>query len=675
MLPAVRRSISANVGGRTLARRQCSRSSSARRVRVRLCLRSASLLLPLALALLWTPASSAATPARTSASHAAPTRAAARRENAAATHAYLLATLRLEETELANASRSSALLEETAGHIASECPGVLAGAPPIEKELSLSSLRTQTPISPRVQGEQHRQSTQREDLKLELSIALEDARSQPNREAIAALISSLTPLTFTNPAITLLVHVTVAGARAELELPTPNVCADMRAWVASGFKTLSPASKEIASHTEALLEDAFGLIAFAAQEHLESITDIFGRYENSTDRTLARRGEALGAELRSSRATTKSTLKNLEATVGLPAPKPQKKLLPSPKKPPVIARGRTIAGGKFVVRAERRSHRPDPVGCSAFITVEEPARPEGILELLTSGAGTGRCVSRSHVQAEPAVHCSSGLLIIEANLLPEARSVRLLLSNGQTVTSPAILVPARLGGPAGLYYQAVRGPSPIPVSVTELNADGEALTTLKLPAVVECTKRLMKPLPKGTVILAHGSLPLGPSFTIRGEGYRELGAAHFKLRLSRNPEASEGFLFASNGASAFENGVEGPEINGGVFNPNTQALGSEGIAFASQASAGCQPQPYAIVYGVLKAARDTVLARVAGALVPLREVAIPRRLHAGGALAYGAFSPLPTELLVRNPSGKTISTRDLGEAATSSVETCEGEAE
>jgi hypothetical protein len=57
------------------------------------------------------------------------------------------------------------------------------------------------------------------------------------------------------------------------------------------------------------------------------------------------------------------------------------------------------------------------------------------------------------------------------------------------------------------------------------------------------------------------------------------------------------------------------------------------------------------------------------------EVAIPARLHAGGVLVYGAFTPLPTELLVRNQSGRIVDRKKLSEAAKSDTETCEGEAE
>jgi hypothetical protein len=66
---------------------------------------------------------------------------------------------------------------------------------------------------------------------------------------------------------------------------------------------------------------------------------------------------------------------------------------------------------------------------------------------------------------------------------------------------------------------------------------------------------------------------------------------------------------------------------------------------------------------------------VSGKLVPLRTVAIPAHLHAGGVLAYGAFSPLPTELVIRNAHGGILATEDLSETAKAATETCEGEAE
>jgi hypothetical protein len=611
------------------------------------------MLMLLAVALLWAPASIAATPERES--------AATRAANAAATNAYLLATVRLQETEVRNLAQSKAAIEAAGARVAGECPGALAGAPPAEQELGSVGSTSQNPMSPRAKGEEHRESSQRSDLKLELSLALSDAEGEANREAIAAFPPALAQLKWSNPLITALFHVVAALAQTELEMPAPNVCADIGAWVSSGYKTLNATSKEINRRLGASIKDVFELIAIAAQSHLKSISELLAPYEDASDRALARHSQTLAGELHTLSVTQAAALKHLEVAVGLPAPKPLKKLIHKEKKPPVVARGKTAAGGRFVVRARRLRHRrgAPALACTAEITIEEPSRSPLSLSQLFSGEGTGRCLSRSHVEPEPAVHCDAGLLTVEANLLPATRSVRLLLSDQRTITSPAIRVPARLGGPVGLYYQVVRGPSPIPVSLTELGAQGETLAVVKLAPVVECTKHPRKYLHDGIIRLIHEAAPQIPAFTIRAVSYRELGVPHFELSLEIENES----LFGESGASAIAQTVE-------------EGFGRRGTrAFKPQASAGCQPQPYAIVYGLLKAPGDSVLALVSGKLVALRKLAIPAHLHAGGVLAYGTFSPLPTELVVRNASGATIGRENLSRAATEATETCEGEAE
>jgi hypothetical protein len=591
----------------------------------------------------------------------APASVAATSEDAASTHAYLTAIVNHDEAELANLPQSVAATKAVATRISGECPGILTGAPPHGESFVFGLIGPEAGASPspRAIGEQSRQSRQRGDLELELAFALNDPQTQSDREATEVLIRALTPLKWSNPKITFLLRLSIAAGQEQLDFPAPPVCADMKAWVASGYATLSPTSKEIASRAEQLLKRALELLALSEQAHIQPLPKVLAPYENASDRALARRAEALARRLSKGTETLAAIEKSLKATVGLPTPKAPK-VEPPKRKPPVIARGRTAAGGKFVVRAERLSRSLRRAGCTTDVTITEPSRPqEGLIEVLSTGGGTGRCLSRSHVQPEQAVHCNSGLLTIEADLLPTARSVVLQLSDNRTITSPAIRVPARLGGPAGLYYQVVRGPSPIPMSLTELDAQGRTLAVLKLPTVVECTKNPVKYFPGGIVRLAHASLPQGPSFTIRGERYRELGTVHFELKLE---VSSEEMLFGG-GSGDFGGSVE-------------QGVSPyEGRAFEPKTSSGCQPRPYAIVYGLLKAPRDTVLARVSGTLVSLRKLPIPEHLHAGGVLAYGAFSPLPTELLIRSAHGRTIARQNLSQAAQSNTETCEGEAE
>jgi hypothetical protein len=591
-----------------------------------------------------------------------PASAMARSEDVSATHAFLLATSHYEEAELSNLPQTIEAREAVAARISGECPGILTNAPPHEEVFGFGLVGpksigpvSQGPSRARAEGERHRQSRQLSDLKDELSFALDDSRTQPDREAVVALIGALTPLKWRNPEITLLVQTIAATAKEELESPAPPVCADMRSWVASGYKTLTPVSREIESRSEALLKHSFEIVALAEQTPIQPFTLVIVPHENASEKALARHMEALKRQLQKESDTQAGVLRRLQAAVGLPAAKLPKPKLPT-KRPVVIGRGQTAAGGSFMATAERSSRVSRGVGCSVFVTLTEPSRPAaGLLETL-SNEGTGRCLSRSHVDPEPVVRCRSGLLTVEANLQAKTRSVRLLLSDGETITSPAILVPARLGGPAGLYYQVVRGPSPIPVSLTELDAQGATLSVLKLPAIVECTKNPVKYLPDGIVGLVHESPPQMPAFTIRAESYRKLGSAHFELKLKESNEE----LILGQGGGSIEADITVPR-GWRVFQP--------------QASSGCQPQPYVIIYGLLKAPGDSVLARVSGTLVPLRKVVIPAHLHAGGVLAYGELSPLPTELLVRDASGRTIDRANLADPAKTDTETCEGEAE
>lgn len=590
-----------------------------------------------------------------------PAAAAVAPKDRAATHAYLLASNAWTEAQLANLAQSSAAMEATASRIADECPGVLTGAPPPEEKIGSFKLGTLVRQSGRVIGEHQRESSQRSELQLELTIALSDSQIGPDRAAAEAFSSAVKPLRWSSPIITALVQIIASESQGELGVPTPNVCADMSSWVSSGYKTLSAGSKAFGAQTAALVKQAFELFALALSGALPSSPNFLSKYENAPDRALAHHTEALDARLQKASKAQSEVLKRLERTVGLPAPKTFKPLFPR-KKPKTIARGRTAAGTNFVVLATPPSKKLRNARCTTEVSITESSRPTGGLLSILSGGSPERCLSRSHVTPDPSVNCNAGLLTVEASLLPGARSVRLRLSDGRTITSPAIIVPARLGGPAGLYYQVVRGPSPIPVSLTEFDGSGNTLTVLKLPRVVECTKRLIKFFPGGNVRLVHGSVRQGPSFTIRAEHFRELGQAHFELKFEVSNE-EEGFLGlgAGGAGAALEEGI------------GSQRGGAE--TFEAHSSTGCKPQPYAIVYGLLKNPHDTVLAQVSGNLVPLKEVAIPARMHAGGVLAYGVFTPLPTALVTRNASGKTISTVNLSGAAQTTTETCEGEAE
>jgi hypothetical protein len=70
-----------------------------------------------------------------------------------------------------------------------------------------------------------------------------------------------------------------------------------------------------------------------------------------------------------------------------------------------------------------------------------------------------------------------------------------------------------------------------------------------------------------------------------------------------------------------------------------------------------------------------VLARTSGTLRALRHVGIPAHLHASGVLVYLASATVPSELIVRTPSGRAILTEKLGRLGSEASETYQGEAE
>jgi hypothetical protein len=359
---------------------------------------------------------------------------------------------------------------------------------------------------------------------------------------------------------------------------------------------------------------------------------------------------------RALKGVRKGLAAGLERTLGVPQSEIQAETEEAPKGPAKgsvkIGHGTTAAGGDYTVWLEPKpGSSPQAPRCRLSMQVlETEAESNSTEEREVDGTSSNEvCLSRSHPRA-PSVHCyDAGLLTIEAQTLPRASTVRLHLSDGRQIGSRVAIVPAKLGGPAGFYYQVVRGPSPIPVTLTEVDAHRTVLRTVRLPHTGKCARQAPKFLPGGNRTIAHGSLPQGPSFSIIGERYSLMGKIHFDLRVAVAAEAEAGGLI--------------------------RGAGSIAVGGHLKLRMGCQPHEYAILYGVLKAPTDTVLARSSGSLQSLRWVRIPASLHVHGVLVYIALSAVPSELLVRTPTGKTVFSEKLAGRARTAKETCEGEAE
>jgi hypothetical protein len=579
-----------------------------------------------------------------------------------AMHAYVLATYTYVQAIAEVAPAVVGAYEAASDRIAGECPRVLAGAPQETEIVTAPSSRSP---GARQRGEEKRHRTQLSDLEAELGSELAYAEQEPRRLAVMAFVAKLKALPRGDLALTQIAHVQAIGLEEGLRVENTDVCADMEAWASSGYHTLSPVSRAIAVKLEAALANGLrGLSTLSASESvLAAMTPADKALVRKTDRLALQTAEVVANSIDSAR-------KRVELALGLTARANREKALKS--KPPKskfsteIGAIRTAVGAKFTVWLERKKGgSAGECKLSVELRGADGAKP-GLLELLDGESGI--CFSpRRDRSEEPNIKCSEGLLKIEAEVPSATRTVDLRMSNGTQILSQPVLVPRRLGGPDAFYYQVVRGPSPIPVSLVERDAQGRTLKVVKLRQIVGCSKHPLKYLPGGKRTLVRGQTPQGPGFSIVGERYRLFGRIHTQLKLM----AGEGLVGSDEGEGE-EDEEEGPirSSSGSFAVPMRHATPLE-----SEVTAGCSPHEYSIFYGLLKHPRDTALVKVEGKLIPLRRVHIPASIHAGGVLVYLVSVGQPEEIVVRAPSGKTVMSENRAVRAREGRETCEGESE
>jgi hypothetical protein len=129
----------------------------------------------------------------------------------ATTAAYLKADYALVRTVSSNLPRSESALQGLLAHVRSACPQAAGGSP-------------QTP-----------QSTQ---LSNELIGTMVLTGGHIDRQTVRAYVTKVTALHWSNQAVNRAVARHVRDLRILLGLHTPDICADVQAWAASGFTTL-----------------------------------------------------------------------------------------------------------------------------------------------------------------------------------------------------------------------------------------------------------------------------------------------------------------------------------------------------------------------------------------------------------------------------------------------------
>jgi hypothetical protein len=569
----------------------------------------------------------------------APSGFAASAADTAATHTYLQARYELYLALERNVPAVRAAIAAASSQLARECPGVLAGAPRDEGPFSL--LQPRSNPTPRERGERARSERQQATIFEELFAALGAGRLPLDGQAAERFAATTAPLSWSDARIAPLVHATATSLQEALAIAPADACADMKAWAQSGFRTLSPASRSFQSTLTARAEHV-------APEG--SLSALLKPYEGGAERALLRHTDALGKKLvRAELGELKSTIPLLQRALGVPASPAEE-----PQSAPVLGRGVTRSGARFVVRPET-GEGPHDASCRHPLTVEMHRKsPKG--NSVAFGSSAPVCVSRSGDRSAFS-ECGDDEISITAAVPASVRAVRLQLSDGSAVTSRVVRIPRRDGGPAGVYVQALRGEKRYPVSLTELDRRHNVVRVLRVPHA-RC-RREPSPVPPKYVDLARGTLPGGQPFVIEGllDGASR-HRPHFSLTV-RAHVPDFGLITES----------EGEESEIAVGPPGTQK------AFRWSQQAGCPPHAFALVYGILAPPGDSVLARTPEGLVPLTKQGLVPKLHAGGSLAYGVFASLPSELIVRRSDGSTLYGEDLTVKATERREFCEGSAE
>jgi hypothetical protein len=187
----------------------------------------------------------------------APAGAVAAPSDVSTTHNYLAANYAFLHAVRASEHAANTNVAKLNRTLASECPSVGAGAP---------------------------QNEEAQHMSYEVAGALWATLYHTDAKAVQAFIRAVRPLKWSNGKIT---HIAQAYVRSLSELATlasPDLCGDIRAWSADGFKAVPTATIQFDRHVEAIEGKSIPL-------HLLT------PYEQPTDKDLAARAAHLETQL------------------------------------------------------------------------------------------------------------------------------------------------------------------------------------------------------------------------------------------------------------------------------------------------------------------------------------------------------------------------------------------
>jgi hypothetical protein len=146
-------------------------------------------------------------------------------EDVSSTHTALEAAYKTLHAVVATWPTLEAGLHGLDLKFAAECPNVGAGSPENEPE---------------------------EKLSYEVAGALWATGYHTDAKIARAFITAVSPLRWSNPALTRSAHRFITGLREMIALPVPNLCADVRSWTASDYKTIPASTLRFDEHVEAI---------------------------------------------------------------------------------------------------------------------------------------------------------------------------------------------------------------------------------------------------------------------------------------------------------------------------------------------------------------------------------------------------------------------------------------
>jgi hypothetical protein len=151
--------------------------------------------------------------------------AAASSRDIASTHAYLTADYAVLHTTVGGWSRVESAIGKLDAKFGAECPHVGAGSPQSEEEQKLS---------------------------LEVAGALWATGYHTNAGAAQSFVKAVGHLTWSNPATTRAARSLTKGLTEMTKLGVPPLCADVRAWAASGYDAVPADVTRYAKLAEAI---------------------------------------------------------------------------------------------------------------------------------------------------------------------------------------------------------------------------------------------------------------------------------------------------------------------------------------------------------------------------------------------------------------------------------------